>query len=157
MAVKGHVTFITYYCTRNLIKFWESLFYSRFVAIGLNPQNIDHPSTFWGKLKKHPCLNFLEKLSISFWLQRNWANNGVSFPPLLSRKSWSKSCERRSWGLVDLFITLIVTLYGVNSLLTRVSVSSILDSICTFQWDNGFSSNVVLWSTFYYTFSKLSI
>ena len=32
----------------------------KFVAIGLNPQNLDHPSTFLGKLKKHPCLNFLE-------------------------------------------------------------------------------------------------
>ena len=28
----------------------------KFVAIGLNPQNLDHPSTFLGKLKKHPCL-----------------------------------------------------------------------------------------------------
>ena len=36
--------------TRNRINFWESLFYSSFVPIGLNRQNIDHPSTFWGKI-----------------------------------------------------------------------------------------------------------
>ena len=44
---------------------------------------------------------------ISFWLQRNWANKLLycwSFPLLLSRKSWSKSYERRlSCDLVDLF------------------------------------------------------
>ena len=39
-----------------------------------------------------------------FWLQRNWANKLLycwSFPLLLRHESWSKSCERRSCGLVD--------------------------------------------------------
>ena len=39
-----------------------------------------------------------------FWLQRNGANKLLycwSFPLLLRHESWSKSCERRSCGLVD--------------------------------------------------------
>ena len=39
-----------------------------------------------------------------FWLQRNWANKHLycwSFPLLLRHESWSKSCVRRSCGLID--------------------------------------------------------
>ena len=56
--------------TRNRITFRESLFYSSFVPTGLNPQNIDHPSTFWGKLKNTHALislrnpNFLHVKSL---------------------------------------------------------------------------------------------
>ena len=39
-----------------------------------------------------------------FWLQRNWANKLLycwSFPLHVRHEIWSKSCERRSCGLVD--------------------------------------------------------
>ena len=45
-----------YYFTRIRINFWESLFYSSFVAIGLNPQNKTTPRLFEGNLKNTRAL-----------------------------------------------------------------------------------------------------
>ena len=62
MAIKGHVTLFTYSLTRNRIYFWESLFYSSFVAIGFNAQNMDQllssraPQAFNESVRWHPDL-----------------------------------------------------------------------------------------------------
>ena len=73
---------------------------------------------------------------ISFWLQRNWANKLLycwSFPLLLSRKSWSKSYERRlSCDLVD-----FVKTFGTETTKTFIRSGSSLENHIRFQTKMG--------------------
>ena len=90
MAVKGHVTSCTHSFIWNRKNFWKLFFYSSFVAIGLNPQNIDHPLTFWGKMKKHPCLNFLEYIFFSSFFKQARMKQLCLALTFIPHKIWKK-------------------------------------------------------------------